>query len=750
MAKHQQTSVEYQVLGGFLLALAAVIVAGFLAYTTFRDVREDLRDITETRMAIISESLELAEQVGSLGALTPLMIEARDFGRQDLIYQTIRDRTRLIGDHIAQLENLGAEHKYLNELRNDADSFGGMAQELRGLISDRNKIEEEKAAQWRALFKLLSRSLDRAPSSLQSSSDLQRDLNEALGKTIEIQQAPTIFDHERLATQVRQHLKRLMERMNEKTPESIRETGRELSALVATGSLSARERELSIARRIDAQTMAFKQMGDQLIYGANAIYRSSKDRAEAVAETTRRDIDTQLPLLAAAVIFVLLGLTASFYLIRVRVTRRITGLARAVHLHTQGRRQSFLVGGRDEITQVAEALRDLVEANDSREASKQRALEQAEAASLAKTRFLAAASHDLRQPLQAATLFLATLGEQDQDPAHRKIVEKTGDSIASLRFLLDGILDLSKLDAGLVEVREEVFPLADLFTKLGNEFSQLAEHKGLKFNMVTPSVLVRTDPRLLETVLRNLLDNAIKYTDSGGILLGYRKRGPVLRLDVVDSGQGIAPEVQKRIFEEFYQVGNPERDRRKGLGLGLAIVRRITRLLRSDLRIASEHGRGSRFSLTLPLVANRPLPHTTETQPAPFERQSTILLIEDDGEVRDATETLLRSWGHHVFSDCCANPGTPAFADLIQSVDRDPDLLIIDFRLPDERTGVQAVQALRQAWGKTIPALIVTGETSPQRLNEIDDSGLPVLYKPVDPEQLRQAILDLEKQPRSE
>ncbi|GAB6054194.1 hypothetical protein JCM17960_30140 [Magnetospira thiophila] len=749
MPPSRHRSVEFQVIGGYMLAFAAVLVAGALTFSTFRSVRTDLRQITDVGLPIISESLELAEQVGSLGALTPLMIEAREPGRQDLIYQTIRDRAKNIRDYIAHLETLGAERRYLRVLRADADAYEQRAQTLRDLVAERNGVEAEKASLSRDLFDLLAQSVSRDPAERPGVLALQRNLGKVIGKAVEIQQAPTPFDHQRLASQVSGYMAGLRVALQEYGEDAVlsdlRNSEQELRRLVAAGALDVRRRELDINGKIDAQIMAFKQAGDKLIYGANTIYRSTRDRVHGVAATTRSNIQEQVPFLIATLFLVLFGLLASFYLIRVRVVRRISRLHQAVLRHTLGERQDFQVDGDDEITRVGTALRELVEAIDQREAQKQRALEQAEAASHSKTRFLAAASHDLRQPLQAATLFLSTLSNLDLKPQHQEIVGKTEDAIASLRFLLDGILDLSKLDAGLVTVKTEVFQSAVLFQRLASEFSQLAAHKGLRFKVVAPSVLLRGDPRLLETVLRNILDNAIKYTDQGGILFGGHRRGANLRIDVLDTGRGIAPEVQSRIFEEFYQVGNQERDRRKGLGLGLAIVRRMTDLLGSTLEIDSRPGRGSRFSIAMPLVVNRPLPRPVSLSPQAFGRRSKILLIEDDVQVREATEALLRAWGHAVIADCCADPNSPGFAPLIDALDGPPDLLIMDFRLPEERTGVQAIQALRQVFNRAIPAIIVTGETSPQRLTEIDGTGLPVLYKPIDPHQLRQAILEAEK-----
>lgn len=228
------------------------------------------------------------------------------------------------------------------------------------------------------------------------------------------------------------------------------------------------------------------------------------------------------------------------------------------------------------------------------------AKEEAERANLAKTRFLAAASHDLRQPAQSLNLFTSLLADMLVGHPAAAVIEHQRISVEALGLLLDGILDVSKLDAGLVEAAPKAFPIATMFRRLANEFQEKATGKGLRFTIVTSRLMVFSDPILLERIVRNLVENAIRYTSSGGIVIGCRKRGRTVFIEVLDSGIGMAPEHQENVFEEFVQLGNSARDRQLGLGLGLAIVRRLSQLLGHEVTVRSVEGRGSSFSIAVP------------------------------------------------------------------------------------------------------------------------------------------------------
>jgi PAS domain S-box-containing protein len=373
------------------------------------------------------------------------------------------------------------------------------------------------------------------------------------------------------------------------------------------------------------------------------------------------------------------------------------------------------------------------------------AKEEADRASRAKTRFLAAASHDLRQPLQALNMFVSVLAGREEDPRKRAIIGKIEKTAEALTGLLNTLLDISKLDAGLMRRDPRDFPLAPLLSRLADEFLPVAGNKGLSFRAVPTTSAVHADPALVEIVLRNFLGNAVRYTPQGRILLGVRHRaGGVLEIQVVDTGSGVPEEQHDLIFEDFHQVENPAREKGEGLGLGLAIVKRVAALLDARITLSSRPGVGSCFGLILPGPAGAGMPwgDTGLRSAEPEAAQGlTVMLIDDEPAILDGLTLVLENWDCEVL----------AFEDLaglregLESggMDRPPDVIVADYRLGDLETGVEAVTLVRGHFNHPVPALLLTGDTAPQRLREADASGLPLLHKPVKPEILRGAIADL-------
>jgi PAS domain S-box-containing protein len=360
----------------------------------------------------------------------------------------------------------------------------------------------------------------------------------------------------------------------------------------------------------------------------------------------------------------------------------------------------------------------------------------ADAASVTKSRFLAAASHDLRQPVQSMFLFAGVLDQQLQGRRARKLVGDMMHALDALKLLLDGLLDMSKLDAGLVAPQFEDVPLAPILGRLADEYGRRAANLGLKFRYVPTMAVVRSDPVLLERMLRSLMDNALRFTPFGTILVGCRRHGPRLDLQVLDTGIGIPPEQLANVFEEFHQIGNPERDRTKGLGLGLAIVRRLSRLLGHDIDVASAPGRGSRFTVTAPMATPTGAERAGPYVPAPDRTGGTVVVIEDEPLVRLGFQTMLEGWGFEVMSGATAE-------EVLEEIDRSghrPDLIIADYRLPNNAVGTEAILAVQQHCGSHAPGLIVTGDTAPQRLREAKASGFELLHKPVAAHELRKVV----------
>lgn len=360
-------------------------------------------------------------------------------------------------------------------------------------------------------------------------------------------------------------------------------------------------------------------------------------------------------------------------------------------------------------------------------------------ANQAKSRFLAAASHDLRQPMHALGLFIAQLQDTARSPRTLELVEQAQASVSALERLLDAILDISKLDAGVLTCQFTEFAVQDLLQRLSASFGPEFARKGLRLRTVPTALVVRSDPVLLERILLNLISNALRYTERGGVLLGCRRTGGKVRIEVWDTGIGIPKEKHREIFQEFVQLGNPERDRSKGLGLGLAIVERLAQLLGHRLELRSEPGHGSVFALTMERGAAPRVVEAIQTlEPTTDQLHGAlVVLVDDDMLVRTAMAGLLRGWGCHVIA---AGGSEDALRQLAHS-ERLPDAIICDYRLPGEENGIALIARLREATAFDIPAVLVTGDTAPERLQEAQASGFPILHKPVRPAKLR-TLLD--------
>lgn len=366
------------------------------------------------------------------------------------------------------------------------------------------------------------------------------------------------------------------------------------------------------------------------------------------------------------------------------------------------------------------------------------AKDEAERANRAKSRFLASASHDLRQPAQALVLLHSILMSSLQGRSAVSIAETMRPSLDALHMLLDGLLDISRLDAGVVQADLQTIALGPIIANLAKEYSVLAEQKGLAFRVVVPSAAVRTDRTHIERILRNLVENALRYTDHGKILLGCRRRGGSAQLVVMDSGIGIAPDQQEAVFQEFYQVGNSERDRAKGLGLGLSVVKRLSELLGHPITLRSQPGQGSAFMLDLPLTAELaeappPVPHVSK---ASTRRKFVVLVIDDEAIIRDSLALILSDWGYTVIT---AGDGEDAVRRLREGNNR-PDLILADYRLRDGRTGVSAVAEIHLFCGYRMPTVIITGDTAPERVAEAHRSGFRIAHKPLDSESLKTIV----------
>ncbi|MGC4059350.1 MAG: hybrid sensor histidine kinase/response regulator [Aquabacterium sp.] len=365
------------------------------------------------------------------------------------------------------------------------------------------------------------------------------------------------------------------------------------------------------------------------------------------------------------------------------------------------------------------------------------ALTEAEEANRAKTVFLASASHDLRQPLHAMGLFLGALARADLNERQQQLLSQAQASALATGDMLATLMDFSKVDAGVIKPQMQAFALQPLFHKLERELAPLAEEKGLAFRMRDTSVILHADPALVELILRNLALNAIRYTERGAVLLGCRRRGLRTMVEVWDTGIGIPQEQHQAIFKEFHQLGNPERDRRKGLGLGLAIVEGLARAMSVDVSLSSRPGHGSVFRLALPISLQPWQEQVLRPVDEPELGGLRVLLIDDDETVRAAMADLLATWG-------CWCETAPSGEEALMVLDSfEPDVVLADYRLRSYRTGLQALQAVRDRLGREVPAAIITGDTAAERLQEAHASGLALLHKPVPAERLQAVLFSL-------
>ena len=360
-----------------------------------------------------------------------------------------------------------------------------------------------------------------------------------------------------------------------------------------------------------------------------------------------------------------------------------------------------------------------------------------------KTRFIAAASHDLRQPVHALTLFADALQAEITNDRARMLLGNMHRSIESLNQLLGSLLDISELDAHIVKPNLAHFTLASLFTQLDAEYAPQAAAKNLRWRVDAGNFVIHSDPALLETILRNLISNAIRYTHTGSIEMTCAVSGTKVRIEIRDTGIGIPGEQRENIFREFYQLDNPERDRVQGLGLGLAIVERLLQLLGHSLELDSEVGRGTCFTLIVPLGDPTAVaaPAVASYLDQSDVQGMSVVVIDDEAAVRQGMQAILENWGCEII---LAGSAEEALEKLQGG--QQPHVIVVDYRLREGKTGVQAIERLRHELGSAIPALIITGDTDPTRLREAQASGHTLMHKPLQPGKLRAYLRSVRRQ----
>jgi signal transduction histidine kinase len=366
----------------------------------------------------------------------------------------------------------------------------------------------------------------------------------------------------------------------------------------------------------------------------------------------------------------------------------------------------------------------------------------AEEANRSKTRFLRAASHDLLQPLSAARLFLSTLATMELGCDQADLVKRLGNAFESVDELMHAVLDISRLDSQRIEFNRKPVLLNALFERLRDEFEPQASSRQLKLRFAATSLVVDSDPTFLRRIAQNLLSNAIKYTEKGGVLVGARRRGDRVWLEVRDTGVGIPVNDRNHIFDEFHRLGQDGRGE-PGMGLGLAIVRRACAKLDHPIILESEPGRGTVFCVGLPIVLSEPLIARATTPPKPDRdrlRGRTVLIVEDNASMRHGYALVLRDgWGMETLSV----EGTKAANEAVARSARMPDMIVADYHLGGDDTGLRTIKAVREASGEDIPAIVVTAHRNAGIARSCARLGIRLMEKPVRPEELQSALLQL-------
>ena len=472
-------------------------------------------------------------------------------------------------------------------------------------------------------------------------------------------------------------------------------------------------------------------------------------QGEVIVELSRDALHGEETRLLRNAVLMVFSVLLGSVILALRLSRGITGpilrIARTVTRFGQGERGARvrLEGGNtlralgqgvnDMADRIAAASEDLERQIEAATAELLEKKNEAELANQAKTRFLAAASHDLRQPMHALGLFVAELGQKPHAPDTCKLVEQIAMSAETMEDLLDSLLDISRLDAGALQPQIKPFPLQPLLERVDVDYRRDAERRGQRLRLRPTDLWVTSDPLLLERILHNLISNALRYAPGGTVLVACRRHGARVDVEVRDNGPGIATDAQEAIFHEFVQLDNPERNRAKGLGLGLAIVRRLTTLLGHPLRLRSAPGRGALFAVTLPVTVPRPQDHNPPAAAAHSLAGLHVALIDDDPLAAASTLTLLESWGCLVTA---ADTLERMYAALQRS-EMPPDIVLCDHHLDGALDGVAVVARLRQLLGTDLPAIILSSDTTLADSPRVRDSGIRALHKPVRPARLR-------------
>jgi signal transduction histidine kinase len=769
--------------GRLLLAFfgisAFAVLAAAAGMYAFREVGGRL-DIVDARLPTTLSAIELSRSAERIIGAAPALLAATDRARRDEVKAELTAEIERLNGKLLELKSERAQALPLDEIEPIVSSLTANLEGLENLVARRLETNKRLGALRRSVFetndetqRLLAPWLevvDREigmlveagdasatgrgdqPSRLASLIELQRLMRSAQAQVSAIAdmlaESSTTDQPSRLRILVFQldlalhDLEATAARLDPRLHPLFLEQVAKLRAFAegADAIAEARKQELALVGEGEELLGETARQSAQLTNAVDQLGNAAKrDIGEAIGAALSLQRLSTRTLVAVVALSLLTSVLIVWLYVGHNIIRRLTALSDSMLAIAGGRHDTpVAIKGADEIAAMGRAVeifrRNTLERDGFKIANKY------------KSQFLASASHDLRQPLHALNLLVAQLRSESDPKVRKRLVRRINAAVNSMNELFEALLDMSKLDAGVLEPSVSEFPIQPLLTRVETTFTDAARVKGLRLSVMTSSAWVRSDFILLERILLNLVSNAVRYTRCGRVTVGCRRRGAELRIDVCDTGPGIPEEEQRNIFGEFVQLAASKSERRGGLGLGLSIIERLSRLLAHPIEVDSRVGRGSRFSITLPSA-----PARSETTEAPMSivagadraRGKRIIVIDDDALVLDGMGGILRSWGCEVVT---AESAETALAKLAAQR-LEPDLIISDYRLADGKSGIETIELLRAESGDAIPAFLVSGDTAPERLREASASGYHLLHKPMTPMRLR-AVLNQLLKPR--
>ncbi|MEO5373389.1 MAG: ATP-binding protein [Alphaproteobacteria bacterium] len=736
----------------FLAAVAFTVIASAIAVSALYQLRSALDAITTGHLPTIIAAFQLAQQSEATVASAPAMVGATAQAQRQTIYYRIRDQ-------LAQIDELLIRLRSHDPMRTRTlEMVGRERAKLAATFETLNDMVEQRIASHRRSRDLMMgltdlrqdlwRQVDRLDRDVGFTvqRDLGRALTLALDALVTVGTARHIIEVDALHGSFDQ-AKTEARRLADQVPGTSREPMQALIDRVAAlgadeeGLFTIRKEELRATEATEGLVSIYSHLSSRLVFAVSELILHNQANIHRAADDSRSVIEFQTVFLGGLSGLCILGAVLIALHVRRNIIARLFDLQQAMVAGAGGATPAINAAGTDEISRMAGALEVFMHSRDQAEAQLRRAKEDAEVASVAKTRFLAAASHDLRQPLQALGLFVTALRSHPLAAEPEAIAERIENALESLRSLLDSLLDISKLEAGAVKATPAAFAVQSLLTRLHQEFEPLATAKGLRLTVAYSSAAVVSDPALLDRILRNLVANAIRYTDHGGVLIGCRRRGNRVRIDVWDTGRGIPEDQFEAVFREFHQLDNPSRDRNRGLGLGLAIVSRTAELLGHPVTMASNVGRGSRFSVETPRAILSTMaddPPRDEPEHRTGLEGRLVVVIEDEPTIRDGMEMVLESWGCDTLAVASADEAIEA----LRETGMRPDLVIVDYRLAHNQSGDRVLARLKAMYEGPVGGIIITGDTAPDLLRDMRTDGVRLLHKPVRTDLLHLALVE--------